>query len=37
VDEIVTLLVTDEEIEKLADEMLRVGEERNLLFSAVIP
>jgi len=32
VDEIVTLLVTGEEIGKLADEMLRVGEEKNIMF-----
>jgi len=32
VDEIVTLLVTGEEIGMLADEMLRVGKEKNITF-----
>jgi len=32
VDEIVTLLVTGEEMEKLADEMHRVGEEKKIMF-----
>ena len=32
VDEIVTLLVTGDEIQRLADEMLRVGEEKQIAF-----